>query len=303
MHFGGLINRKDETMKKGRILIILVIAVLMLLPACDSGKQEINVVHNGGSDFPIDKVSPEWDSVKLGFLTPFDNIEEFKNGEDGKTIEYITDAHPQELDYIMEAHLVMTGIVLGFDLQEELINSGIRYHIEPTEVFRGNPKTDENGLVDVLTSGGQNETHMLYITLSPPLTVGNEYLFFLNDPISNGKGVNTNNVGYYTYKEARCFTVSEAGGEDKFFAPYYYYGIINSEGTDVLHAILRTDFIEKIEKINSETPVPTDSEMRKEYVDRWRYTIDTYVSDGRMTQEEYDEAKAWLDDYEFYTGD
>ena len=57
------------------------------------------------------------------------------------------------------------------------------------------------------------------------------------------------------------------------------------------------------EKANVETPVPTDSEMRKEYVDRWRYTIDTYVSDGRMTQEEYDEAKAWLDAYEFYTGD
>ena len=45
-------------MKKGKILIILIIAALMLLPACDSGKQEINVVHNGGSDFPIDKVSP-----------------------------------------------------------------------------------------------------------------------------------------------------------------------------------------------------------------------------------------------------
>ena len=58
-------------MKKGKILIILLIAALMLLPACDSGKQEINVVHNGGSSFPIDKVSPEWDSVKLGLLNPF----------------------------------------------------------------------------------------------------------------------------------------------------------------------------------------------------------------------------------------
>ena len=310
MHFGGLINRKDETMKKGRILIILVIAVLMLLPACDSGKQEINVVHNGGSDFPIDKVSPEWDSVKLGLIRPFENRAEFESGENGKTYEFTSGyglGGTSRVSDIERAHLVMTGIVLGFDFQgEDFVDLATMYHVLPTEIFRGTPKTTEDGLVDVQMGGGQTDTYMLDSNGIRELTVGQEYLLVLTDPISNGEGVGTNDVGYYwSGMGLGTMTLSEAKDRDRdwkysYLIPYEYWDYSEDFENGL---ITYADFKAMMDEINASVPVQTESEMRKEYVDRWRYTIDTYVSDGRMTQEEYDEAKAWLDAYESYTGD
>ena len=148
-------------MKKGKILIILLIAALMLLPACDSGKQEINVVHDGGSDFPIDKVSPEWDSVKLGLIRPFENRAEFESGENGKTYEFLSGYGLGGISRVSDlegAHLVMTGIVLGFDFNGDGYDLTTMYHVLPTEIFRGTPKTTEDGLVDAEMGSGQSDT-------------------------------------------------------------------------------------------------------------------------------------------------
>ena len=290
-------------MKKGKILIILVIAVLMLLPACDT---------KPASD---SKVSPDWTSEKLGIKSPFENREEFEGGEEfgspnenGKVLietgyGYLSLPSLESMTERTPPHLIVRGKVLGFDFGDSSLSDAVEdtyyytmYHVEPTEVFRGTPKTDENGLIDVKGAGGQIGNCMHIDTNFPELTVGEEYVFFLNDPILYGEGVNTNDVGYYDYAVGGtlvCYSISEDG---KYFTPNYYGGEENGE-------ISYEDFKTLIDKTNAEFPVPTDSEMRKEYVDRWRYTIDTYVSDGRMTQEEYDEAKAWLDDYEFYTGD
>ena len=293
-------------MKKGKILIVLVIAALMLLPACDSGKQEINVVHDGGSDFPLDKVSPEWDNVKMGMLTPYDNIEEFKNREDGKTYDTLLGGNSMPLakmERLQNAHLVVTGIVLGFTFNpEDGIYPTTIYHILPSEVFRGAAKTDEDGLVHIRSGGGQTKTHMFDCDATyPGLTVGKEYLFFLFDPILYGEGEGTNNVGFYEYGQdcVGLCTVSEENGVE-YYVPYFENAFADDfTGGKISH----DDFKAMMDEINATVPVQTESEMRKEYVDRWRYTIDVYVTDGRMTQEEYDEAKAWLDAYEFYTGE
>ena len=290
MHFGGLINRKDGTMKKGRILIILVMAALMLLPACDT---------KPASD---SKVSPDWDSEKLGFKTPFDNKEEFEKGEDGKTIDFTWERfnHP-DIDNWLEGatpHLIVRGTVLGFDFGEYGEDGKTAlytmYHIDPSEILRGTLKPTEDGLLNVFVFGGQNDNHMFYRNCAI-LTVGEEYVFLLYDPILDGQSPDSNNAGYYSsfpIGDPITYLVTEENGET-VLQPYF-------EG-DMGGEISYDDLKEKVDSITSDIPIPTDSEMRKKYVDRWRYTIDVYVSDGRMTQEEYDEAKAWLDAYESYT--
>ena len=282
-------------MKKGKVKILafLLLSLLLVFSACN-----LDTAEN-------DKVSPDWDSERLGLKTPFDNREEFENGTDGKTIEAYSNGYMAygDLQHILELNtpnLIVKGKVLGFDFRDSSDGENLyihtMYHVEPVEVFRGEPKTDGSGLIDVMVFGGQTEDHMQLDERIASLSVGSEYIFFLNDPVSWGDGVETNNAGYYAYETGGslvCYSVSEdENGE--YFIPNYYNGGINDN-------ISYGDFKEWVDKVNADVPVQTESEMRKEYVDRWRYTIDTYVADGRMTQEEYDEAKAWLDAYESYT--
>ena len=285
-------------MKKGKILIILVIAALMLLAACNSKPAS-------GS-----KVSPDWDSEKLGINSPFDNREEFESAdgsygvsnENGKMLISSPEIfYYGTLEEILERntpHLIVKGTVLGFDFGDDGDEYTIytMYHVEPTEILRGEAKTDESGLINIMAAGGQNDNTMYVAEMIPPLSVGSEYIFLLNDPISWGDGVDTNNAGYYAFTTGgglACCTVNDSG-DDATVTPL---------GSVIGVAIQYGKFKDMVKGANAAVPVQTESEMRKEYVDRWRYTIDTYVSDGRMTQEEYDEAKDWLDAYEFYTGE
>ena len=196
--------------KKYKVLVFMLIAVLMLLPACNSQQAEPN-----DDKLPSDKVSPDWDSEKMGLKSPFENKEEFEGGgdefgspnENGKVLiensmGYLSLPSLESMTERIPPHLIVKGKVLGFDFGDGSFSDAVEdtyyytiYHVEPTEVFRGTPKTDENGLINVKGVGGQIENCMYIDTRFPELTVGEEYVFFLNDPILYGEGVNTNNVG------------------------------------------------------------------------------------------------------------
>ena len=308
-------------MKKGRILIVLVIAVLMLLPACGDQQGE-----PADDNLPSDKVSSDWDSEKMGLKTPFDNREEFENGEDGKTIEVIWERfnHP-EIDVYLEEYapqLIIRGTVLGFDMGEyetfietfgpsypglypsepddsssdDPITLYTMYHVEPTEILRGEPKTTENGLIDVFMFGGQEGTHMFYRE-GPVLTVGDEYVFMLFDPIIKGDCYNTNNAGYYgadpVTGECAVFVIYEENQGDAM-EPY-------SEGDFGISEISYDEFKEKVDALNASVPLPTDIEMRQTYVADQRMQLEYAYEHGATTQEQYELSKAWLDAYESYT--
>ena len=274
--------RKDGTMKKGKILIILIIAALMLLAAC-------------GSDVQSDKNGPsDWFSSKTGRMDPNVYTDEYLSENAQKTVGMIlSNGVKFGLEELVErSALVVQGTVEGYDyLTVRAVNGEgtenlTDYYIKVEEVLRGEPYDSE--VITVREIGGENE-ESITINTEMSLICGEEYILFLKNPTVAGGGYTTDGNYYSIVGSGSGVYCVNAD------APMSSNGAVGSTITSYLAGeteIAYTDFVSEINEFNETIPVNEDFYL-EEAVKNYKFNLDS----GFITQDEYDQAIDELKSY------
>ena len=152
------------------------------------------------------------------------------------------------------------------------------YTVIPNSIFRGNEKVlDDNEITIRIMGGTVKKLHMVAES-EPKLKPGNEYILFLTKP---GMGSGYNTEGDYYYVNGAIQGTFEKVDEDKF--------ISQSDGEAVIYP---SKFSQKMKKINEQYPV--DENIVK---DTFLENLDRNYSSGFITEEEYKQFLAELDEY------
>ena len=282
--------------KKSYKLITVFLAVMLLSSVFAGCSSEKNV----------SKVSPDWESEKTGFKRPVNSKDEeykeylIKAQDDlGKRVRpALYEASHFPVDYLLDmSSTVVRGTVIGFDylsispVYSDESTPFTDYYVDVLEAFRGEPETDENGLIRVRTMGGEND-EMILTNDDFLFDVGKEYLFFLFKPA--GGDYNTDEYGYYyPYSlsagvyDASEETVKNERGEKvpKYFTAHTYIQYEDGE-------IEYLGFAEHVKEYNETHPVDVYA-----VVNATKENLRANLDSGFLTQEEYDRIMAEMEQY------
>ncbi|MDR1131176.1 MAG: hypothetical protein LBL15_02015 [Oscillospiraceae bacterium] len=247
-----------------------------------------------------DETSDLWFSEKTSSARPSNSDDDAYLLKSGKPLSYLT-VYPEVLsieDMLKQAALVVRGRVLGFDyLTIKPVLGGsptvhTDYYIEPLEVLRGEP-AEKSKPITVRARGGENDK-MIVVNGNLSLIAGQEYLFFLDKPVTGG-GYNTKGDYYYVSGGGSIGVFVASGDETrknergssvpKTFYPYEA-SVLNDKALDYL------SFAAAIRSYNEGHPV---DEMF--IAERYYRDIKANLESGFITQEEYAQSIACLDIY------
>lgn len=231
-------------------------------------------------NYTSDKISPDWDSEKLGRICPNVYTDEYieKSGKEHIYSEGFNNTG--YIDYSLAQSLELStfaawGTILGFDFiqitnrYDEYYTYYTDYYFEVEESFRGQPMDDGNGVIRIRVSGGEG-ADMISENKGLNFIKGHRYLFFLENPFM-GNGVYTEDQDYYTivsvFKvcEKDNMRYVEEDGTNRY-VPYYFSSY--SYGGHTSDTIYYSDLVSYSRDYNELHPVKTTAERRQEYIDR-----------------------------------
>lgn len=274
-------------MKIKKLIIFIPITVFMLLAV------SVGLL----SGFASSREDHIWYSEKYSVQRPvgMDDTEYITSS--GKTLACIS-SYWNTLtkdDMLEQSALVVRGRVIGFDyLTIKPVTGGTPmvftdYYVELLDTLRGVPY-DEKQII-IRAQGGENEK-MIMVNEDLSLTVGEDYLFFLDKPVSGG-GYNTEGDYYYITSgssgayESSAETVKDERGE---MVPKTFYPYETSELSK--DAIDYLNFMEEIKTYNESHPV---DEMYR--LKRYEKDLQSNLDTGFITQEEYDRSHELIKTY------
>lgn len=248
-------------------------------------------------NYTSDKISPDWDSEKLGRICPNVYTDEYieKSGKEHIYSEGFN--HAGYIDHSLAESLELStfaawGTILGFDFiqitnrYDEYYTYYTDYYFEVEESFRGEPMDDGNGVIRIRVSGGEG-SDMISENKCFNFIKGHRYLFFLENPFM-GNGVYTEDQDYYTI--VSVFNVCEKDNmryveEDgtNRYVPYYFWSYSYSGMT--YDTIYYGDLVSYSRDYNELHPVKTRAERRQDYIDHL-YEVSPNATEEQL-QEEY----------------
>ena len=162
------------------------------------------------------------------------------------------------------------------------------HYFEVNETFRG--EAPEDGIVAVRQEGGTIGNEVVKVSPSCEFEEGKSYLLFLYHP-SVGAGKNTEGDYYYIQGSVYGAYPIDAPSLTQVNDPQ----IVNEMGSNPIEV---ASFQQQVDYYNEKTP-PTEDVVINKTIENMQENVRA----GMMTQEEYEKAMAYMEEYATYVGD